>query len=148
MSGRRCNFEIPIKKDDKSFFYYLYRRDFRNFYFLLLFDKEAVFGITYFLQIALISVLGDLPLLIFYSKKELTRAQMKIRYVLHFGLIEAVLLLAGKWMGLYGNSLVQTGVFFAIVAFVYWLVFVFGYMMNSATAGAINKRIEERRKGK
>ncbi len=121
---------------------------FGTFIFCFLFNKEAVFGITYFLQIALLSVLGDLPLLIFYSKKELTRAQMKIRYVLHFGLIEAVLLSAGKWMGLYGDSLAQTGVFFAIVAFVYWLVFVFGYMMNSATAGAINKRIEERRKGK
>ena len=137
-----------VLKDMVRHFFIIYTGTiFGTFIYCFIFARDVVFGIDYFIQVFCISVLGDLPLLIFYSKKELTRAQMKRRQILHFCMIEIVLLIAGKWFGLYGDTLAQKGVFFAIVAFVYFLVLIFGCMMNAATADEINKRIEER-KGK
>jgi len=134
-----------LKKMIVHFFIIYTGAVFGTFIYCLIFERNAVFGIDYFIQLFVMSVFGDLPLLIFYSKKELTKAQMKRRYIFHFCTIEIVLLVVGKRFGLYGDTLAETGVFFAIVAFVYLLVFVFGYMMNAATADEINKRIEERK---
>lgn len=138
----------PILKEMIRHFFIIYTGAvFGTFIYCFIFDRDAVFGIDYFIQIFFMSVSGDLPLLIFYSNKELTQAQMKRRHVLHFFIIEIVLLIVGKWFGLYGDTLAEAGVFFAVVAFVYFLVFIFGYLMNAATADEINKRIEERKGG-
>jgi len=135
-----------LEKMVRHFFIIYTGAVFGTFIYCFIFGRDAVFGIDYFIQVFFMSVFGDLPLLIFYSKKELTKAQMKRRHVLHFCVIEAVLLFVGKWFGLYGDTFTETGVFFAIVAFVYLLVFIFGYMMNAATAEEINKRIKERKR--
>lgn len=136
----------PILKEMIRHFFIIYTGAvFGTFIYCFIFDRDAVFGIDYFIQVFFMSVFGDLPLLIFYSNKELTQVQMKRRHVLHFFIIEIVLLVVGKWFGLYGDTLAEAGVFFAVVAFVYFLVFIFGYLMNAATADEINKRIEERK---
>ena len=135
-----------LKQMIRHFFIIYTGAVFGTFIYCFIFARDAVFGINYFIQVFFLSVSGDLPLLIFYSKKELTKAQMKGRHVLHFCTIEIVVLVVGKCFGLYGNTLAEAGVFFAIIAFVYLLVFIFGYMMNAATADAINKRIEERKR--
>ena len=116
--------------------------------FCFLFDREAAFGIDYFISMIFLSLLGDLPLLVFYSKTELTKAQLKRRYLLHFCLIEAVTVVIGRSMGLYGDSFAEAAVFFLIVAFVYLLVLMARYISNRIVAEEINKQIEQRRKGR
>ena len=137
-----------ILKNMFSHFFVIYTGAiFGTFIFCFIFDREAVFGIDYFLSMLFLSLMGDLPLLVFYSKTELTKAQMKRRHLLHFCLIEAVTLTIGRSMGLYGKSFAEAAVFFLIIAFVYLMVLIARYISNRIVADEINKRIEERRKG-
>ncbi len=116
--------------------------------YCLIFCRDEMYGIDYFIRIFFLSVLGDLPLLVFYSKEELSRKQMAKRWGIHFCLLEAVLMAAGKYLGLYHVFLWEGVVFFLIVAMVYLIVVFFGVVIDMVTAEQMNEFIRKKNEGR
>ncbi len=113
--------------------------------FCLIFNPESVFGVRYFEQMLLFSALGELPALIFYSKKELTEKQWRVREIIHFILLETVLLIMAKYMELY-RTFFQGIVFAGIILLVYILVRAVCFAGDFQTAKHINDKLKEIRK--
>lgn len=112
--------------------------------FCLLFYPDAEFSIFYFAWVLLFSLLGDLPFLVFYSRKTLNSKQWLMRSIFHFILLEAVLLFAAFQFGIYDNIL-QGIVFFFLIFFVYVIVRLIEYQHDSKVASKMNERIRQRR---
>ncbi|MDK2807622.1 MAG: hypothetical protein PWP24_355 [Clostridiales bacterium] len=103
-------------------------------------EPDAVFTLDYFIWIFIFSAMGDLPLLLFYSKKELTEKEFRGRMLLHFIVLEIVLLVAAYQMDMYHT--LPGGIYFAgIVAIVYGLVRFVGHQIDCKTALKMNERL-------
>ncbi len=86
------------------------------------------------------ALLGDLPTLIFYSQKELSEKEIRLRIVIHFLLLEAVLLTFGYIIGLVVG--LENTIFFACqIAVIYVLVRFFRWVADSRDANSINKKL-------
>lgn len=94
----------------------------------------------------LFSLVADLPSLILYSPEELPEKRMRLRIVIHFAVLEAVLLILANVMDLVNGTL--TTVIFAIqIAVIYILVRLFTWMFDSKEASNINERIRALKNG-
>lgn len=110
-----------------------------------IFDSDSVFTISYFAWMMLFSLLGAIPSLVFYTKKELSESKMRIRLVIHFVIIEVELLIMGYWLKLY-HTFVQGCFFFLLICGVYAFVWVSVFYFDTKAASAMNQRIRERKK--
>ncbi len=101
--------------------------------------------LSYLAWMFLFSLVGTLPSLVFYSRKELSKKQWGIRIVLHFILLEAVLMVTGRLLDLYEG--VQEGIWFVVTIFLVY-VFVWAIMdfMDRRTAEEMNEKLKERRR--
>ena len=105
---------------------------------------DVTFSVDYFFWMILFSLAGDVPLLLFYSKKELSEKQWMIRKILHFLVLELLLLGIGNMLEMYEDVL--SGVMFALtVAAVYLLVCAIGHQSNRQLAVKLNRRLEKLR---
>lgn len=80
-----------------------------TFVFCLVFDPDSVFGMDYLGKMFLFALAGDLPSLVFYSKRELSHKEQVVRKLIHLFLLEGVLLTIGRIMGLHDN--ITEGIF-------------------------------------
>lgn len=120
---------------------------FATFFFCMAFYPDATFKISYFAWMMLLALLGDLPMLVFYSKKEPSRRSSMIRNMIHFLLLEVVLMTAAYKMELYDG--IYEGIWFVVTIFlVYLLVWRIEYLMDMKTAEKLNRSLLERRKRK
>lgn len=110
--------------------------------FCVIFDPNGIFGLNYFKDMAIFSLLGDLPSLIFYSSSELSKKQWNVRLILHFIILETVLLAAAKYLQLY-HTLLQGAVFAGIILLVYVIVRGACFAWDIETARAINDKLRE-----
>ncbi len=113
--------------------------------FCLIFEPDSVFNVQYLEWMLLFSALGDLPALVFYSGKELTEKQWRIREVIHFVILETVLLTAANCLGMY-HTFLQGIVFAGIILLVYVLVRAVCFAGDFQTAKNINDQLKEIRK--
>lgn len=113
--------------------------------FCLIFEPDSVFNVQYLEWMLLFSALGDLPALVFYSGKELTIKQWRIREVIHFVILETVLLTAANCMGMY-HTFSEGMVFAGIILLVYVLVRAVCFAGDFQTAKNINDQLKEIRK--
>lgn len=116
-----------------------------TFVFCLVFYPDSVFGVDYFGKMFLFALAGDLPSLVFYSKRELSHKEWMARVIIHLLLLEGVLLVIGRFMGLHDN-MVEGIVFFFIVLAVYVVVWLLVFSDDARQAKEINKALEERKK--
>ena len=115
--------------------------------FCSIFVPSAIFHSSYFLWTIVIAVFGDLPILVFYSENELSERQWMIRYLIHFILVECVVLIIGRILGLYRS--VQAGAVFAVLILaVYFLTKTIAIFLDNITANMMNQKIEQNRKNK
>lgn len=110
--------------------------------FCIIFSPGSTFGLDYFADMALLALMGDLPGLLFYSSKELSKKQWNVRLLLHFAVLEAVLLSFGKYLNLY-HTPVQGVIFAGIVLLVYGIVRGVCFAMDYDTARNINDKLRE-----
>lgn len=92
--------------------------------------------------IMFVGAVTALPSLIFYSKKELSVKQMKIRLVIHFFIVGAIVLTIGylwQWYTTIGYALIV----FLMYMFVYALVLAYSYFIQYRTASSINEALRE-----
>ena len=108
----------------------------------LLYTSALTFSLSYFPWMALFSLAGDATLLVFYSKKVLTEKQFLFRTVIHFILLEIVLMTFAGLLQLYESTL-EAVAFFFIVLLVYFMVKLLSFKSGSKEAEVINQRIQE-----
>ena len=124
-------------------FFYIYAGSiFGTCVFCSIFYPDATFRLSYFGWMALFSLAGDVPMLVFYSKKVLTERQFLVRMAIHFILLEAVLMTFAGILRLYESPL-QAAAFFGIVLLVYLMVKFLSFQNGSREAVIINRRIQE-----
>lgn len=111
----------------------------------LIFMPDEVYNVEYFEWMLVFSLAGDLPALVFYSRKELTKRQWQGRLIIHFALLEAVLLVMAKYLKMY-RTFLQGAVFAGIVLLVYILVRAVCFAGDFQTAKDINDKLRELRK--
>lgn len=115
--------------------------------FCVIFDPEVAFDVQYLEWMLLFSALGDLPALVFYSGKELTLKQWRVREIIHFVVLEIVLLVAANCQEMY-ETFWQGVVFAGIILLVYVLVRAVCFAGDFETARNINDQLKEIRKRK
>lgn len=133
-----------IKNMVRDYFVILSCSFIATFVFCLVFDPDAVFALSYIPWMMVFALAGDLPSLILYSSKELTEKQWIIRMIVHFVVLEIILLVAAYFLELYKN--LGEAVFFAgIIAAVYVLVRFMGWRINLKIADQINEKLKRLR---
>ena len=115
--------------------------------FCLVFYPERVFGLDYLAKMLLFSLAGDLPILVFCSGKELSQQEWMVRMILHFVLLEVVLMTFGGIWGLYENF-IEGIAFFLIVLLVYIGVRLIVFSDDSRQAEQMNKALLNKKKQK
>jgi len=91
------------------------------------------------------SVLIDSTPLIFYSKKELSRSQMFVRYVVHLIVILVILLSMATFMTwIKWSEPMQILVFLGLIAVVYLAVMASGMYKSKKLADRLNQKLKER----
>ncbi len=112
--------------------------------FILVFNREAEFGIDYLWQAALFALAADAPLAVYISPVELTNKQYWIRTVIHAALLEAGLLPIGYVIDMWDGVGGFFAFFFAVLvvdAAMHFLEFLNAKMATDK----INKAIRARR---
>ena len=92
-------------------------------------------------EIFLTGILGALPSLLFYFKNEPTKKQFRVRTIIHFIVIETVVMTEGalfEWYGRFADALVLFVVIFAV----YLFVWAYSYFMNMHLARDINAALK------
>lgn len=117
--------------------------------FCTLFIPGVQATVTLLWQIIVLSLLCTLPGLIFRSKKEIGKRQMRLRIVLHLAMLLTLLLsMAYHWGWIDTRSVVQPLVFVAMFAAVYSMVWSFMYLHEKHVASRLNEGLKHYRQRK
>ena len=104
-------------------------------------DPAAKFGYEAYFSPLLFGLVSVVPSIATYSRKELTLRQTLVRKLLHFALLEAMLIAFGHWAGvLHGFG--ETVYFAFAVCIVYLAVNLISWHLDSREAGEINKTLK------
>jgi len=109
-------------------------------------EPDGVFHLDFLWKMLLFSLGADLPLFVFYSRKEFSSKQYIIRVIIHACLLEAILLPSGYFIGLWGG-VGGFFIFFFVVLLVDAAVMVLTYVNTKTCADKINAAIKERKRG-
>lgn len=132
-----------LKRDMLFGFFYIYTGSmFGTYVFCSVFYPDFTIGLSYFRWMILFSLAGDATQLVFYSKKVLTERQFLVRTVIHFILLETILMTFAGFLQFYESPLEAVS-FFVIVFLVYLMVKLLTFKRGSKEAEAINQRIQE-----
>lgn len=101
-------------------------------------------SVDFLWQAGIFSLCADLPTLVYYSKKELTKKGWWVRTIIHMGLLEIVLLTVGYKLGMY-SGIAGFILFFFIVILVNIIVRFISYMNDINTAEKINGQLKKKR---
>lgn len=115
-----------------------------TYLFCMIFDRNATFTLAYFGYMFLFALAGDLPTLVFCSKRELSKKEWNIRVMLHLILLEAVLLGIAGTLGLY-DTLTEGIFFFFLILAVYIMVRGLTFAGDILEVKKINERLRERK---
>lgn len=115
---------------------------FATYIYCSFFYPDLTIDLHYLSQFMGFALVGDLPLLVFYSKHELTDRQIKVRYAIHFLLLELVLTVTAYKLEFYQNCFEASAFCFAVLV-IYMLVRVVNFFLDKKTAKSINERLRE-----
>lgn len=99
------------------------------------------YSIYYVWQVLITGVVGALPSFIFFSKKELTKKQWQLRYVVHFALIESIILVEG-WIFSWYRSLLSALTISVVVILVYAVVYAYTRFVELNDAKKVNTALQ------
>lgn len=110
--------------------------------FCSLFWRDTVFGLELVWQVLIAAALAAMMFLVYYSKKELSKRAALARTVIHFFLIEGVLIGCAYWFDwFHPGTLVEPLCFAGLVAVVYLLVHSIMFRQSQKESDAISKAI-------
>ena len=112
---------------------------------VIIYDPDAIFGADYFGWMFLVVLVGDLSMLIFYSKKRLTKQQWNARTIIHAIALVLIMLGAGYVMEFYEN--LKEGIVFTVtVVGVYLMVIASNFASDFIEANRINEELKKMKK--
>ena len=115
------------------------------YFFCLLFAPDASFSLSDIGRILLMSVAGDLPFVVFYSKKELSKRKLLVRQAIHIPILLTVLLcFAFRWEWVSIHNAKQIAVFVVLVLVVYAAVDLAVSLKDKKLTEKLNSRLKER----
>ena len=107
----------------------------------LIYSPKATYGVDYFGWMFLVALVADLPMLIFYSKGEMTKQQWNIRAIFHVIILILVMLGAGYILGFYGRF--KEGIIFmATVIVVYLMVSGLSFAGDVIEVNRVNEKLK------
>lgn len=113
--------------------------------FCLIFNPDASFSLHDIGGIFLMAFVSDLPYLLFYSGKELSKKQMYIRISVQLPvLLSIVLYFAYLWDWVSLSQTKEVIVFILLFLFVYIMVYVTSKYHDQKLADKLNHRLRER----
>ena len=139
------NAEELLKTMFRSFFVITTGALASMFVFCLILHPEVRFTLHDIGGILLVAFLTDLPFIIFYSGRELSKKQMYLRRAVHFSVLLAIVLyLACLWDWVSINRTKEVFVFLSIFVVVYAVVFVITAYQDKKLADRLNRSLRER----
>jgi hypothetical protein len=139
------SFLLFVKKMIRDFFTIVAGTVICTVIFCRIFYPDISFDLDGMNTILLFALAGDLPTLIMYSSKDLSKRQYLFRSVIHFVVLETVLLTFAKCLHWIGSGFWQPVVFAALIAGVYALVWLVSWYAEVKTASQINERLKKRK---
>jgi len=95
----------------------------------------------------ILSIVASSALLVFYSKKELSKRQFLVRYTIHFSIILTTTLIVARRMGwIRMNEALMVGTFVALVLTVYIVIVVYDLCQSKKVVNELNQRLKEKYK--
>ena len=139
------NAENLLKTMFRSFFIIVTGIIASMYVFCLIFYPDASFSLHDIGGILVMAFVSDLPYLIFYSGKELSKKQMYIRKSIHLPvLLSVVLYFACLWDWISINHTKEVLTFVLLFLFVYIMVFITCKYQDQKLADKLNRRLRER----
>lgn len=87
------------------------------------------------------ALVGDLPSLIFYSKREIPEKEMRFRIIIHFVVLEAALLAVANIAG-WVSGTINTFFLAVQIALIYVIARVLLWMDDKKSANSINEKLK------
>ncbi len=106
-----------------------------------LFYEDVVYPAWYPWMIMLTGLVGSLPTALFHFRKEPTRKQFIIRTIIHFIVIEILIMTLGYIFGWY-SEFIGGLIIFGMILAVYAFVWFFSIRMDMSLAKNINAALE------
>ncbi len=128
-----------------SFFVILGGSVISMFVFLLIFGTDGIIHTHDLGALIGLSAAADLSFFIFYSKNELSRNHLFVRYIIHMVYILSEMLFFAHFMGwLDPGKTIQAVVFVGFVVVMYIMVWVISSCQAKKTAHKLNEKLQER----
>ena len=128
----------------KTFFYVLSGSILSTTVFITIFFPDLLFSIKLIWEVIAMSVLTSLGPILFISKHEITKKQMKIRQIIHYIYINIIVvgnaLLCG-WIEI--GEIIQVGTLLLMIASVFFGVNAAMFKQEKKTAESMNERLRE-----
>ncbi len=139
------NAEEILKTMFRSFFIIATGIVISMYVFCLIFYPDASFTLYDIGGILKLAFISDLPYLLFYSNKELSKKQMYIRKSVHLPVLLAVVLyFAYLWDWVDLNHMKEVIVLLLLILIVYVVVFAITICYDKKLADKLNHRLRER----
>ncbi|MBU3092862.1 DUF3021 domain-containing protein [Clostridium sp. CF011] len=106
-----------------------------------IFSPDKYFELKNIYIYMICSLVGYLPSLIFYSTKEISEKEMRLRIIIHFVVLEVVLLILGNVIG-WVNGSINTIVFAVQIAVIYVFIRFLSWKDDRKTAHRINEKLK------
>jgi uncharacterized membrane protein (DUF485 family) len=128
-----------------SFFVILGGSVIAAFLFLVICRPGTLIHIHDLGALIVLAITSDMSYCIFYSKKELSRTQLLVRYIIHLVYILSEMLFAAYYMNWIDTGKpLQTIVFAGLVVAVYIMVTMISLIHAKKTADKLNEKLKER----
>jgi hypothetical protein len=115
------------------------------FVFCHVFNPNVNYSLDDIGKILFMAFASDLPIILFYSRKELGKKQMLIRQAIHLPVLLAVLIyLTQLWDWVSMDSPKEAIVFVALIIVVYVLVLAVATYQDQKLADKLNNRLKQR----
>lgn len=116
-----------------------------TYVFCQVFNNHVTFSIDDIGGILVMAFFSDLPFLLFFSKGELTKKEMRIRFIIHIPVLLFVLLyFAGRWNWINIKNPKEVAFFILLVIGVYAVVFAVTFYKDKKTADKLNDSLKRR----
>lgn len=111
-----------------------------------IFSPDEYFELKDIFIYMICALAGDLPSLILYLPKEISEKAMRIRVIIHFVVLEAVLLILANVTG-WVTGILSTTILAFQIAVIYGLVRLLSWSANRKTAHRINEKLKAMKDG-
>ncbi len=134
-----------VKKVIQTYFYVLSGSIISTAIFMTIFLPDLYFNVEVIWQVIVVAAITSLGTLIYRTKREISKNQMRIRHIIHFTYINIVVLgcaIILKWINI--NRLSQFITLVLLVAGVYFSVTAAMFSNEKRIAESINQRLRSR----